>query len=130
MNDAALVEISIIALVCSLLLFFVALAAYWWRNLFANSTVISGIFWRLCYVASWVGFSPHRWQTPYEYSRMLSRYFPQQAHPLWRLTELFVRDRWSAPEQVPQAHEEAYAEHLSSSLLGVAMKLALKKVRK
>src|SRR5438552_3106820 len=54
-NDTALVEIALIALACSLLLFFVALATHWWRNLFANSTVISGIFWRLCYVASWVG---------------------------------------------------------------------------
>src|SRR5438552_1047864 len=84
----------------------------------------------LCYVASWVGFSPHRWQTPYEYSRMLSRHFPEQAYPLWHLTELFVRDRWGAPQQVPQAHEEAYAEHLWSSLRGMVMKLALKKVEK
>jgi transglutaminase-like putative cysteine protease len=129
-NDTALVEISIIALVCSLLLFFVALARYWWRNLFANSTVISGIFWRLCYVASWIGFSPHRWQTPYEYSRMLSHHLPEQAHPLWLLTELFVRDRWAPPQQVPQVHEEAYAQHLWSNLHGIVMRLALKKIKK
>jgi transglutaminase-like putative cysteine protease len=129
-SETALVEISMAAVVCSLLLFLVALAMYWWRSLFANSTVISGIFWRLCYIASWAGFSPRSWQTPYEYSRMLSRHFPEQAHPLWRLTELFVRDRWGTPQQVPQAHEEEYAEHLWSNLRGMVMKLALKRLKK
>jgi hypothetical protein len=61
---------------------------------------------------------------------MLSRHFPEQAHPLWRLTELFVRDRWGTPQQVPQAHEEEYAEHLWSNLRGMVMKLALKRLKK
>jgi transglutaminase-like putative cysteine protease len=129
-NGAVLVAVSIAALLCSLLLFLVALITYWWRNLYANSTVIAGIFWRLCYIASWAGFSPRHWQTPYEYSRMLSRHFPQQAPPLWRLTELFVRDRWGAPHQVPHVHEEVYAQHLWMNLRGLMMHLVLKKVKK
>jgi transglutaminase-like putative cysteine protease len=129
-NETVLMGISITALLCSLLLLFVALVTFWWRRLYTNSTVISGIFWRLCYIASWAGFSPRSWQTPYEYSRMLIQHFPHQARPLWRLTELFVRDRWAAPHQVPHEHEEAYAQQIWASLRGVMIKLALKKVRK
>lgn len=61
---------------------------------------------------------------------MLIQHFPHQARPLWRLTELFVRDRWAAPHQVPHEHEEAYAQQIWASLRGVMIKLALKKVRK
>jgi hypothetical protein len=61
---------------------------------------------------------------------MLSRYFPQQGPPLWRLTELFVRDRWGDPHQVPHAHEEAYAQHLWLNLRGLMVQLVLKKVKK
>ncbi len=129
-NASTLMEMSIVTLLCSLCLFCVALVTYWWRNLFAKSTVISGMFWRLCYLAGWVGFSPHHWQTPYEYSRMLSHHFPEQAHPLWNLTELFVRDRWGPPQQAPQGHEEEYAEHLWSSLVRMIITFPLKKVKK
>ena len=48
--------ISLVTLLGSLLTFVVALGTYWWRNLFVNSTVVSGIFWRFCYIASWAGF--------------------------------------------------------------------------
>jgi transglutaminase-like putative cysteine protease len=130
LNETVLVAISMVALLCSLLLFLLALVTYWWRNLYANSTVISGIFWRLCYIASWAGFSPRGWQTPYEYSRMLSRHFPLQAKPLWRLTELVVRDRWGAPHEVPYGYEEAYAQHVWMNLRGLMMHLILKKVKK
>ncbi|GAC1383726.1 MAG: hypothetical protein NVS4B7_04980 [Ktedonobacteraceae bacterium] len=91
--------ISIAALCCSLLIFLLAIARYWWRSLYANSTFIAATFWRLCRIASWVGLAPRRWQTPYEYSRILCQRLPQEASLLWRLTELFVRERWAPPSQ-------------------------------
>ena len=57
-------------------------------------------------MAGWVGLSPRSWQTPYEYSRMLSSRVPQEATSLWRLTELFVRERWAAPQHIPSALEK------------------------
>jgi len=37
---------------------------------------------------------------------MLSSRIPQEATSLWRLTELFVRERWAAPQHIPSALEK------------------------
>jgi transglutaminase-like putative cysteine protease len=106
LNETFLVWFSLASFVFSLLVFCAALLNYWWRNLYANSTLVAGMFWRVCRVASWLGFSPRHSQTPYEYSSMLGRYFPREAAPLWHLTHLFVRDRWAPPQQAPHAAED------------------------
>jgi hypothetical protein len=99
--------LSLLILLCSFLAFLAAVGAHWWRNLYANSTFVSGTFWRLCKLASWVGLGPRGWQTPYEYSSMLSKSLPQESTTLWHLTDLFVRDRWGPPHAAPRPQEEA-----------------------
>src|SRR6185312_12508119 len=96
-SQSVLTGLSIGVLLFSLIILIAAIVMYWWRSLYSDSTFVAGMFWRLCRVAGWIGFSPQAWQTPYEYSRMLSQQFPQKAAPLRYLTELFVRDRWDAP---------------------------------
>src|SRR6266487_3277378 len=105
-QDTFLVSFSMITLLCSILILLVAIARYWWRSLYDDSTFITRTFWRLCRMAGWVGLSPRSWQTPYEYSSMLSSRVPQEATSLWRLTELFVRERWAAPQHIPSALEK------------------------
>ncbi len=118
-----LLALSVTALVGSVLVLLVAIARYWWRNLYADSSFIAATYWRLCRLASWVGLSPRTWQTPYEFSLMLSYRFPQEATPLWRLTELFVRERWAAPHQAPRAVEEQELERLSPRLRRIFLRL-------
>lgn len=77
----------------------------WWRNLFAQASLVSEKFWRLCYLAHLAGLGPKSWQTPYEYGEMLSRHFPQHTRSLWHLTNMFVRERWAAPQQAPREEE-------------------------
>ncbi len=124
-----LVGLSIASLVGSLLFFVFAVWTYWWRSLYANSTFVSGMFWRLCRVASWVGLSPQEWQTPYEYSSILSQQSPKEADSLWRLTDLFVRDRWAAPHETPYVEEEDDLERLWSGLRRLLLHILLRKIK-
>jgi transglutaminase superfamily protein/transglutaminase TgpA-like protein/uncharacterized protein DUF4129 len=109
-QESFLVSLSMITLLCSILIFLIAAARYWWYKAYDNSTFIARTYWRLCRVAGWIGLSPGPWQTPYEYSLMLSSRVPREATSLWRLTELFVRERWAAPQQVFSAHEKSERE--------------------
>ncbi len=124
-------------------LFFLLLAfcSYWWplisptpqrsgssNLLFSKTNFISGMFWRACRIASWAGMPPSGWQTPYEYSSMLIRHVPSEAAPLRRLTELFVRDRWAAPHEVPYVHEEDDLERLLPHLRRVLLRLIVLRV--
>jgi len=97
-----LLELSLVILAASILALLVFLWRYWWRNLYRGSSFIAGSYWRLCRLASWVGLSPREWQTPYEFSQALCRRVPQEARSVWRLTELYVWERWSAPHQTPR----------------------------
>jgi cell division septation protein DedD len=105
-----LLGLSFTALIGSLLVLLAAIVRYRWLSLYPNSTFIAGTFWRLCRFASWVGLAPRNWQTPYEYGRMLCRHVPQEANPLWRLTELFVRERWAGPQTMPYTHSTSERE--------------------
>ncbi len=111
-------------------LFFLLLAycSYWWRILYTKTNFISGMFWRACQVASWAGMPPRGWQTPYEYSSMLIRHVPYEAAPLQRLTELFVRERWAAPHEVPYVPEEDDLERLWPHLRRVLLRLIVLRV--
>jgi len=128
--EAWFVDLSYVALVIALLIFLVALVRYWWRSLYPDSSFIAGTYWRLCRVASWVGLAPQRWQTPYEYSRALCKRVPQEAGPLWRLTELFVRERWGRPHEGYAPVGERELTHMSSRLRKSIGRLLLMKVRR
>jgi hypothetical protein len=130
-RDNLLVGLTLATLLCSFLVLFAAIGTYWWRKLYAHVPFISGMYWRVCRIASWAGLPPLGWQTPYEYSAMLSRNIPSRtAAPLRRLTELFVRERWAPPQQAPHPSEEAELERLQSRLRGLLLRLFLRKFRK
>jgi transglutaminase-like putative cysteine protease len=129
-NSNLLVGLSLGTLCCSILLLLLSILTYWWRNLFANASFVTGMYWRVCRLASWVGLPPQSWQTPYEYSRMLGRYFPQDMAPLRRLTELFVRDRWAAPHEMPFTAEEDDLERLWPHFRRMFLHIFLLRMRK
>jgi transglutaminase-like putative cysteine protease len=127
-SQALLMWGAILLLVVSLVVFLSALATWWWRNLFPGSTLVAGMFWRLCWIASRAGLGPNKWQTPYEYSSMLSQHLGQQPAQLWQLTELFVRDRWGLPRHAPRkVEEEVVAQQLWPSLRNMFLQLLVKK---
>ena len=111
-NTALLMAFSMTTLLLSLLFLFAAIGSYWWRTLFASSPFVTGMFWRLCYVARFLGIAPRTWQTPYEYSQELSKYVPQQAGLVFQLTHLFVRERYGPPQQAPHPQEIEAAQKL------------------
>jgi transglutaminase-like putative cysteine protease len=109
-NQTVLMWLAVFILLCSFFAFLFALCVRWWRNLYSNSSFVSGTFWRLCRLAGWVGLAPKGWQTPYEYSGMLSQHLSDGSKPLWHLTTLFVRDRWGPPHVAPHPQEEEAVE--------------------
>jgi transglutaminase-like putative cysteine protease len=122
--------VSMVVLLCSIVLFLVAVARYWWRGLYADSMFIAATFWRLCRMASWVGLAPRRWQTPYEYSRILCQRVPQEAGSLWRLTELFVRERWAPVSQTPYVMTNAELRRIWPDLRRIFVRLLWMKAQK
>ena len=121
---------SLASLIFSLLVLCAALVNYWWRNLYVNSPLVAGMFWRVCRLASWVGFSPRQSQTPYEYSAMLSRHFPQEAAPLRRLTDLFVHERWAPPSAASFVAGEDEVNRLWPDVRRFLLRLAFNRNRK
>ncbi len=88
------------------------------------------MYWRICYLARFLGLGPKAWQTPYEYSRVLIRQVPQSESTLRRLTDLFVRDRWAAPYQAPHPDELQDAEQLWPTIWQTMGQLFLRKIKK
>ncbi|WP_201386247.1 transglutaminase domain-containing protein [Ktedonobacter sp. SOSP1-52] len=129
-SDAVLLNIALLALLIAVVIFGLALFTSWWRGLYANSTFIASTYWRFCWLASKFGFAPRPWQTPYEYSGMLSQQAPGQVAPLWRLTELFVRDRWGPRSSVPSPDASAETRRMQPALRGMAWHLLLNKWRR
>jgi Transglutaminase-like superfamily/Domain of unknown function (DUF4129) len=121
-----LMALSLAALICALVMLSLALVRYWWLSLYPGSTFIAGKFWRLCRLASWAGLAPRSWQTPYEFSRLLCQRLPGEARPLWRLTELFVSERW-APHSASAAQSEV--ETLGPGLRRVFLRLLWRSTR-
>jgi hypothetical protein len=116
-NSSLMTALLIVGLVLLIVLLGVAGVMSWWRNLYAKNSFAASKFWRLCLFAGLFGLAPRQWQTPYEYGAMLSRHFPQHSHSLWRLTEMFVRERWGAPYQGPRVEEENVVTQFWPSLL-------------
>lgn len=129
-DQKLLMGLSIGLLVLLLLLVTMALIASWWRNLYANHPFAARLYWRFCRVASWAGFAPKEWQTPYEYSGMLHWHLSRPSNPLWHLTEIFVRDRWGGPYYGPYSNEERVAQRQWTALRGALLSLFFKKKRR
>ncbi len=129
-NQSVLMGLSILVLFVSIIIFLMAIASYWWRNLYAENSFVAALFWRLCRIASWAGLAPRSSQTPYEYSNMLGNHFPQQAPSLWHLTQLFVQERWGPTRQMPLVSENETKQHLASPLRSLFLRLLLRRVKK
>lgn len=104
-EEAFLLGGTIFLLLCALLALLFAAVRYWWHSLYANSPPIPALYWRISYIAGLIGLTPRPSQTPYEFGSRLCRAAPKQAPAIWRLTELFVRERWAGlrPEQEQRA---------------------------
>ncbi|GHO44777.1 hypothetical protein KSX_29400 [Ktedonospora formicarum] len=124
-SDGLLLGTSLTVLLIAILVFGVALMTYWWRGLYATSTFIAGAYWRLCLLASKLGFEPKPWQTPFEYSHMLGQHAPSRFKPLWHLTELFVRDRWGPHHPDGQVSQVNNVKQVQPALRGILWKLLL-----
>lgn len=87
-------------------LLLVGSSSVWWQRRFRGLTPVAQTFGRVTLLASWAGFRPKRAQTPFEYIEELQQRLPVQPEPLQRLGELYVRERWGAPESGTGLQEE------------------------
>jgi len=108
--------LSLATLFGSLIVFGFALLYRYKGDKLSTTTTASMVFHRVCQLGGIIGAPPQRWQTPYEYYRMLGLRFPQAAVPMRRITELFVRERWAAPHQRSSPADEQTLEKLWSQL--------------
>ncbi len=104
--------LSLLILFGSLAVFSFALFKRYKGNHLAASITASTVYRRVCRLGVMIGAPPQRWQTPYEYYRMLGRRYPRAAAPMRRLTELFVRERWAPPQHSPDPVEGQALEKL------------------
>ncbi len=125
-----LLPVALLLLFAAFIFFLAAVFIRWWRNQYANSTIVTGLFWRVCRIASWAGVGPKKWQTPYEYSSVLSQHFPQKAPLFSHLTELYVRDRWGSPVHAPQMQDEAVVEQMWPDLRTLLLRSIFNRVQK
>jgi transglutaminase-like putative cysteine protease len=125
-----LLGLSLLVLLCSLCFLVFALYSYWWRSLYAGANIVSAMFWRTCRIAGWAGLPPQGWQTPFEYSNTLGQHFPREAAPMRRLTELFVRARWAAPNETSYVVEEDDLERLWPHLRTLLLRMMLLRIGK
>ncbi|HLJ32930.1 MAG TPA: transglutaminase domain-containing protein, partial [Ktedonobacteraceae bacterium] len=129
-GQSLLIALTIGSLLFSLLVLLLALATRWWSNLYPESTVIAGMYWRLCRVASWAGFAPRESQTPYEYSFLLSQHVPRHATVLQRLTELFVREKYAGPRNLSPHVLNEMGEHVRPGLRKAMLRLLFSRFKK
>ena len=107
-----LLELSLVILFGSLAVFGLALLKRYKDGKSGASITASMVYRRVCRLGVMIGAPPQRWQTPYEYYRMLGQRYPRAAAPMRRITELFVRERWAPPHQAPDPSEEQALEKL------------------
>jgi len=120
---------SLLILLVALLALVVAANRYRLSKLYANAPIIAGIYWRLSRLASLAGAPPRESQTPYEYTRVLCQRYPRAQIALWRITHLFVRERWSAQQHVTGEVEEKDLERLWHQARGVMLRSLLSRFR-
>lgn len=116
---------ALIFLLCALIALGISIVRYR-TNRVPHSTVTS-IYARLCRVAGLLGSPPAVWQTPYEYTFTLSKRFPEAAAALQHIADLFVRERWAAPQQAPEPIEERNLAHLWPRLRNMILRSPLKR---
>ncbi len=80
-----------------LVLFSAILFSLWWRRLFRGYSLSAQLYGRLCLLANWAGITLERSQTPYESIHALTAAAPEEAVPLERLGDIYVRERWADP---------------------------------
>jgi len=96
----------------SLIIFCLAMLKKYKGNNPGASITASMVYQRVCRLGTMIGTPPQRWQTPYEYYRMLGRRYPRTSVPMSRLTELFVHERWAPPRHTPDLIERQTLEKL------------------
>ena len=104
--------LSLVTLFGSLAVFGLALFKRYKGYQISASITATTVYRRVCRLGVMIGAPPQRWQTPYEYYRMLGRRYPRAAAPMRRITELFVRERWAPPHQAPDPIEKQTLEKL------------------
>jgi hypothetical protein len=99
-----LVNVSLLILLASLIVLGISVIRY--RKQRALQSPVTLFYARLCRVTSLVGSPPELAQTPYEYTFLLSKRFPQLSGMLRRLADLVVRERWATAQQAPTPMEK------------------------
>lgn len=122
-----LMVFSLLFLLCSCAVLGFAVVRY--RSRRAPLAPVASIYARLCRLAGLIGSPPASWQTPYEYTSVLSRRFPQASTTLRRLADLFVRERWAAPQQLPVPGEEQEIQRLWPRLRNTILRAPFSKKR-
>lgn len=105
-------DFSLVILLVALLALVVASYRYRLNKMYANIPIISSVYWRVSRLASLTGSAPRASQTPYEYTRILCQRYPRAQATLWRITHLFVRERWGARQYLPHEAEVKDMERL------------------
>ena len=105
-------NLSLVILFGSLAVFGIALFKRYKDGKSGASITASMIYRRVCRLGVMIGAPPQRWQTPYEYYRILGQRYPRAAAPMRRITELFVRERWAPPHQAADPDEGQALEKL------------------
>ncbi len=124
------VDFSLVILLVALLALAVAGYRYRLRKLYAGMPIISSVYWRVSHLASLSGSAPRASQTPYEYTRMLCQRYPRAQSALWRITHLFVRERWGASQHLPREAEVKDMEQLWPTVRGAIMRSWLARLRR
>jgi hypothetical protein len=92
--------------VLAVLILLFGATSLWWRRLFRGFSPVAQTFGRVTLLAGWAGVRPRRTQTPFEYVEELQQHLPVQADSLQRLGELYVQERWGAPDEGSGVLEE------------------------
>jgi transglutaminase-like putative cysteine protease len=112
MRQNLFLTLSLVILFGSLALFGLALLKRYKDSHPEVSITASMVYRRVCRLGVIMGTPPQRWQTPFEYYRMLGRRYPRAATPMRHITELFVRERWAPPRRMPDPIEGQTLEKL------------------
>jgi transglutaminase-like putative cysteine protease len=92
--------------VLAVLILLLGATSLWWRRLFRGLSPVAQTFGRVTLLAGWAGVKPRRTQTPFEYMEELQQHLPMQTDSLQRLGELYVQERWGAPDEGSNVLEE------------------------
>ena len=114
-NATGFLLFSLATLALALVVLAFAIYRYRWAKVYEKLSPVAVLYWRIARLASFAGMSPRQSETPYEYTATLARRFPQARETLWRVTHLFVRERWGRPQhrqQIVATGETRDLDHL------------------